>query len=391
MEKEVIILAGGLGTRLRSVVSDVPKCMAPVNGKPFLWYLFQSVALFDVKRVVLSVGYKREVIFQWIDKHGSEFPFSIEYAVEERPLGTGGGIRAALSKTTSQNVIVINGDTFYSIDLDIFEAHHRESGAAISLALKPMTCFDRYGTVEVENNCVTRFKEKAHYENGLINGGIYYINKEKLNLSQLPDAFSFEKDVLETQVGKQIVYGFTFDDYFIDIGVPEDYFKADEEFYSFDLLSVDISKYDTLLLDRDGVINRLIENDYVKSWSEFHFLPCVLAALKRFSKHFEHIFVVTNQRGVGKGVMTESDLQHIHSKMCDVISQNGGRVDKVYFCTALTDSDARRKPGRGMFDEILCDYPSVNPERCLMIGDSECDLLFAKNIGVDFLLLHKRQ
>ena len=106
---EAIVLAGGLGTRLRSVVSEVPKCMAPVAGKPFLWYLLTYLARYpEVHRVVLSVGYLREVIFEWIASVSGQFPFPIDYAVEEVPLGTGGGIRLALSKCTSDEVLVLN-------------------------------------------------------------------------------------------------------------------------------------------------------------------------------------------------------------------------------------------------------------------------------------------
>lgn len=148
------------------------------------------------------------------------------------------------------------------------------------------------------------------------------------------------------------------------------------------LLDLDVNGYDTLLLDRDGVINRLRPNDYVKYWTEFEFLPDVLEALAEWSKHFKYIFIVTNQRGIGKGVMTEQDLLEIHRRMCDEIYFYGGRIDKIYYCTALTEEDNRRKPGNGMFLDILNDYPDVARERCLMIGDSDSDMEFAKNCGI---------
>ena len=148
------------------------------------------------------------------------------------------------------------------------------------------------------------------------------------------------------------------------------------------LLEIDIKEYDTLLLDRDGVINRLRPNDYVKNWDEFEFLPNILNALSVWNKHFKYIFIVTNQRGVGKKVMSETDLQIIHQRMCEVIAENGGRIDKIYYCTALTEEDKRRKPGNGMFLDILRDYPDVEKERCIMIGDSDSDMLFAHNCGI---------
>lgn len=153
------------------------------------------------------------------------------------------------------------------------------------------------------------------------------------------------------------------------------------------LSDIDVSRYETLLLDRDGVINRLRPNDYVKCWEEFEFLPGVFEALRAWNKHFRHIFVVTNQRGVGRGVMSEEALNEIHHKMISEISIHGGRIDKVYYCTALTEADPRRKPGVGMFLDIQKDYPDVHPDNCLMIGDSESDMMFARNCGVDGILI----
>lgn len=148
------------------------------------------------------------------------------------------------------------------------------------------------------------------------------------------------------------------------------------------LQDIDVTGFDTLLLDRDGVINKLRPNDYVKCWSEFEFLPDVFETLKAWSNHFKYIFIVTNQRGVGKGVMTEDDLQEVHKQMMDEIENHGGRIDGIYYCTALTEEDINRKPGIGMFLQILKDYPEVKKDSCLMIGDSDSDMIFAQNCGV---------
>ena len=230
---EIIILAGGLGTRLRSVVSEVPKCMAPVAGKPFLWYLLKYLARYDVSKVVLSVGYLREVIYKWIDEVRDDFSFGFDYAVEEEPLGTGGGIKLALSKTLADDVLVLNGDTYFNVYLKVFYEEHHSHSAAVSLALKPMAVFDRYGAVEVDENCVIKaFHEKQYCKAGLINGGVYLINKHKSDYEVLPAKFSFEKEVLELGVQNRNIYGFDFDDYFIDIGIPEDYATANKELLS---------------------------------------------------------------------------------------------------------------------------------------------------------------
>lgn len=229
---EVIILAGGLGTRLRSVVSEVPKCMAPVAGKPFLWYLLKYLTRYDVDRVILSVGYLREVIMAWIDENGKEFPFAFDYAVEEEPLGTGGGIKLALEKANDPYVVVLNGDTFFDVNLDDLTRNHVVGKKAITLALKPMRDFNRYGTVDYDQitGTILAFNEKKECKEGLINGGVYVINRLAPIFEELPAKFSFETAVLEPQCAKSNLLGGVQDGYFIDIGIPEDYNKANVEF-----------------------------------------------------------------------------------------------------------------------------------------------------------------
>ena len=228
---EVIILAGGLGTRLRSVVSEVPKCMAPVAGKPFLWYLLKYLTRFDVNRVILSVGYLREVIFKWIDEVKEEFPFEFDYAIEEQPLGTGGGIKLALEKANDERVFVLNGDTFFDVDLMQLYDAHMIGKIAITLALKPMKNFDRYGTVNMEpiTGTILSFNEKQYCGEGLINGGVYVISKDAPIFEGLGEKFSFETAVLEPQCSRHQLLGVVQNGYFIDIGIPEDYQRAQKE------------------------------------------------------------------------------------------------------------------------------------------------------------------
>jgi histidinol-phosphate phosphatase family protein len=139
----------------------------------------------------------------------------------------------------------------------------------------------------------------------------------------------------------------------------------------------------TLFLDRDGVINCFRENDYVKTWEEFEFLPDVFETLAKWSKQFKHIIVVTNQRGVGKGLMTEETLQEIHKKMVTEIERHGGRIDKIHYCTALEDNDPNRKPNIGMALQAKQDFPDIDFSRSVMIGDSEKDMEFAKNCKME--------
>ena len=227
--KECIILAGGLGTRLKTVVNDIPKCTANVAGKPFLQYTLDYLGQQSIEHVTLSLGYKHEIILDWLAKQ--KYPFSISYVVEEEPLGTGGGIKLAFDKVSSEQAFVINGDTFFDINLDYIYTFHKEHCADISIALKRMTDFDRYGTVKINSeDRIESFEEKKYQDQGLINAGIYCIEKDLFQTLQLPKKFSFEKDILESKLHSLKIYGILSDGYFIDIGIPSDYDKANIHF-----------------------------------------------------------------------------------------------------------------------------------------------------------------
>ncbi len=229
---EVIILAGGLGTRLKSIVNDIPKCMAPVSGQPFIFYIFLYLKRYSIiNKVILSLGYKHEHVLSWIESQ--DIPFDINFSIENSPLGTGGAIKKALNLVNDNSVLILNGDTFFDVDLNLFIQQHLSCDSKLSIALKPMYNFERYGNVEVDNkNRIVNFEEKKFLEKGQINGGIYLLNKNILNSNDLPEKFSFEQDILQVSSNFKNFHGFVHDNYFIDIGVPEDYKKAILDFKS---------------------------------------------------------------------------------------------------------------------------------------------------------------
>ena len=225
---EAIILAGGLGTRLRSAVPDLPKCMAPVNGKPFIAYVIEHLQKQGIDTFILSLGYKSEAIIDFINRQYSSANF--QFVIEQEPLGTGGAIQLASYKATTENVIATNGDTLFKVNLGKLYAIHQEQKAECTLSLKPMNDFNRYGVVELnENDSVASFKEKQFYKKGLINGGLYALNVNSFLEKELSNKFSFEKDYLEKYFAGRRMFGSVQDEYFIDIGIPEDYSRAQKE------------------------------------------------------------------------------------------------------------------------------------------------------------------
>lgn len=235
MKKEAIILAGGFGTRLQSVVKEQPKPLAPIQGKPFLDYLLQYLESYQINKVILAIGYKSDQI---IERYKNGFnEIEIVFAEEKEALGTGGAIKNALFMAETENVLILNGDSIFKINLNQF-FNSNTKNCPLMLALRKIKNASRYGQVEINsNNLVTAFKEKTIEEqSGLINAGIYLIQKTWLLAMNFPTKFSFETEVLMKLYPSENFMGIEFQAYFIDIGIPEDYAKAQNDFLHFEQL-----------------------------------------------------------------------------------------------------------------------------------------------------------
>jgi len=221
--KEAIILSGGFGTRLRIVIQDIPKPMSPVAGKPFLQFLLKQLSLFGFSRIILSVGYRHKNIS---NHFGASFEnMQLDYCVEDSPLGTGGAVAKAMQQTTANDVLVLNGDSILLSSIERFYNFHRTCDTPISMALKAEINFDRYGMVALEGDRIVSFEEKRNVTEGVFNAGMYWLNKSIINsLLKYTAPFSLEKEIFEKHVFP--LSGCIYHDYFIDIGIPEDYIRA---------------------------------------------------------------------------------------------------------------------------------------------------------------------
>lgn len=226
---EAIILAGGFGTRLRSVVSDVPKPMAPIAGRPFLEILLDHLLPYGFTHIVLSTGYMHEKI----EAHfGNSYRgIDLSYAVETTPLGTGGGILNAFSQCQHDDVVVLNGDTLFKVDYSLLADFYRRHNTRLAIILRQVSDISRYGAVQVDcSDRVSRFVEKNSAGGmGNINGGIYMMNCTLFDGYKPGDTFSFEKDIMQKRYLDEPFYAYPDSAYFIDIGVPEDYNRLNDE------------------------------------------------------------------------------------------------------------------------------------------------------------------
>jgi D-glycero-alpha-D-manno-heptose 1-phosphate guanylyltransferase len=251
----------------------------------------------------------------------------------------------------------------------------------IVLAVRKVERSDRYGALTIENNRIIDFQEKSWIDSGFINGGIYFMPKGCFDTFDLPFSFSLEKDFFELNKHTLSLKPFYSDGYFIDIGIPEDYSLAQLAIPRQFIPKIDNTW--SLFLDRDGVINEHRPEDYVKNESEFVWINGSKEAIRELSKIFGRIIVVTNQQGIGKGLMSEYDLEKIHWKMQTELEEIEGKIDRVYYCPHLAQVKPKcRKPETGMAEQAKADFPEIDFSKSIMIGDSSSDIEFGSRLGM---------
>lgn len=367
---QAIILAGGFGTRLQSVVSDVPKPMAPINNKPFLEYMLEELNNDGFNKVVLAVGYKKECIINYF---GSKYKnIKLFYSVEEEPLGTGGCVKQAMQYIDEDFAFILNGDTMFKIDFKEMAKINK-----IAIACKKMSKFDRYGEVKILDGIITSFEEKKYVDEGYINGGIYYLPKNIFNNFDLQKKFSMEKDFFEKYIVQLKMCAYLSTDYFIDIGIPEDYEKAQRDFV----------KKKALFLDRDGIIN--IDYGHVHKIEDFKFTDFIFDICKKYQSEGYIIVIITNQAGIGKGLYKEEDAIKLNEYMVNEFKKNGITIEKVYYCPHKPEDNCNcRKPKPGMFLQAIKDF-NIDATNSVAIGDKISDLEAAHNAGINELYYKK--
>ena len=369
--KEAVILAGGFGTRLAHIVSDVPKPMAPVCGRPFLRFLLDDLQQKGFERVVLATGYKRECIEQFFGAHYRGM--QIVYSPETSPLGTGGAVKQAMTHCSEDWVAVLNGDTYFNVDFDRLSDERRDG--TVVLAAKRMTHFDRYGALQLEGNLVTAFREKAPCEEGLINGGVYLVQRELLS-SVSEDAFSFETTILEPLAQRGKVTAVESAGYFIDIGVPEDYALAQETVKPL------CAKNKAAFFDRDGTIN--VDVHYLHRPEELQFIDGMPEFIRKWNDWGYKVIVVTNQAGIARGYYTEAGMRSLHRYMNDRLAAYGAHIDAFYFCPHHPDFTGPcrcRKPEPGMIEDAIREF-DLDPAQCILFGDKPWDVEAGQRCGV---------
>ncbi len=380
---EAIILAGGLGTRLKPCVENLPKPLAPIGGKPFLRYLLDYLYVNGVHRAIISTGYKAETVEEFIGK--THRGMTVDYCREDSPLGTGGAIKKALAMCRDNCICVINGDTYFDVDLPDLKTFHDNSGCKISLAAKWVENAENSGFLRHKDGRLCGFHEKGIMSAGLINGGIYFIDKNALD-GITEEKFSFEKQILES--GYCPVAVCESNGYFVDIGIPENYRKAEKEK---DMLCSKRTRR-AVFLDRDGTIN--FDTGHLYRTQDFRFLPNADKAIAEIKNNGYLAIIITNQAGIAKNLYTSGDVDILHSHMDSELLKNCGiTADGYYYCPHHPDAvieDLKkecscRKPNAGLILKAVEDFSDIGIKIVLKesftVGNRRSDILAGINAG----------
>ncbi len=381
---EAIVLAGGFGTRLRECVSDIPKPLAPIDGTPFIFYLLDYLYANGAHRVVVSTGYLAEKIEEAI---GSKYRgMTVEYSREDTPLGTGGGIKKALGKCTENDIAVINGDSFFDVDLFEMKRFHDASECPITLAAKHIENAYRSGLLDFKNGRLCGFVENGIAPSGSINGGVYFIRRNALE-SINEERFSFENSVLANRNFDVAV--FESDGHFIDIGIPDAYKLAQQEKEK--LVSKRTRR--AVFVDRDGTINKDTVHLFRKE--EFEFLTDADKAITDLKKKGYLVIVITNQAGIAKGLYKAEDVDMLHDFIDSVFLKNYGIVlDGYYYCPhhpkavidELSIECSCRKPAPGLILKAAEDFSKtgidIDHENSFVIGNRISDIVAGTNAKI---------
>ena len=370
---QAVVLVGGLGTRLGSITRTTPKPLLPVGDRPFLSWLVANVERFGFDQILLLAGQHARQIVEFAQSHAGSA--CIECIAELSPLGTAGALRNAAERLEPE-FLFLNGDSL--LDINFLDLAVRGRTAPIGgIALRPIADTGRYGRVEVSNQLITEFCEKSQSGPGLINGGVYWLKRAIIPF--LPQTGSLERDVFPALPPASLI-GQSYDGFFIDIGIPTDYERAQTEVPAHFFRPA-------AFLDRDGTLNE--DTGYVHRPGQFRWLPGATETIRLLNDVGYLVLVVTNQAGVARGYYRENDVVALHAWMNGQLRPLGAHIDAFYSCPHHPTEGIGeyrvacdcRKPAPGLVMQAARDW-HVDMSRSIGCGDKESDSEAWRRAGV---------
>lgn len=378
MISQAVVLVGGLGTRLGPLTADTPKPLLDVGGRPFIHWLLDEIARHDVPEVLLLAGFQAEKIAGAV----AQLPH-VKVLAEPEPRGTGGALAFA-REHLAERFFFLNGDTLFDINLWALAAAAKDRPA--TLALRPVRDASRYGAVRLtDTGAISLFSPRPDGGGpGVINGGVAVLDRAIVGKIAGDRPVSIEADVYPGLAAQGALAGLAFDGAFIDIGVPDDFDRAQT-------FVPGLTRRGAVFFDRDGVIN--VEVDYAHRPDQIIWSDGAIDAIRAANDAGLYAFVVTNQGGVAHGFYREDEVIALHAWMQDAFKARGAHIDHFAYETShpqgripeLTRDSIRRKPGPGMLLELIERY-GVDRSRSVMVGDRETDMAAAAAAGVPGVL-----
>jgi D,D-heptose 1,7-bisphosphate phosphatase len=382
--KQAVLLVGGRGTRLGALTDAMPKPLLPVAGRPFLQYLIDNANRHGLTDIVLLAGYHGEMVEAlWGDRSERAAEMAregvhITVIREPKAAGTAGALNY-IRDQLDDVFLLANGDSFFDFNwLDLLIVPAGDDWQA-RIALRRVADGSRYGSVEMANSRIFAFRSVGRSEPAVINGGISIIRRSVVeSIREVPS--SLERDVLPLLAAEGSLYGRVYDGSFVDIGVPDDYTRAET-------LMAHVCRRPAAFLDRDGVIN--VDRGYVHRPDQIEWIDGARETIKRFNDAGYFVFVVSNQAGVARGYYSEADISALHSWMAGELQAFGAHVDQFEYCPYHPEATVaryrrmseRRKPGAGMLVGCLERWP-VDKSKSFLIGDKPTDLEAAQTAGI---------
>ncbi len=391
---KTVIMAGGKGTRISSIASDIPKPMIRIDGVPVLEHEINSLREQGFNDIIITVGHLGQVIIDYFGD-GSKFGVNIDYYFEDRPLGTAGALFQLKDKLT-EDFLLLNGDAIFEIDFNKFVKYHKEKGGLVTLFTHPNSHPYDSGLIFVDdNNMVIKWLNKEdvrpEYYKNRVNAGLHIISPKVLDQTFTTEKIDLDRQILKplTEIGG--MYAYDSPEYVKDMGTPERFYQVEKDYKSGIVNMKNLcNKQKAIFLDRDGTINKYV--GFVKSKDQFELLPDTASAIKTINEAGYLAIVITNQPVIARGDTTYAELQEIHDKMETLLGKNGAYLDAIYYCPhhphkgfegeipELKFDCECRKPKPGMLLKAANDL-NIDLSQSWMIGDSLNDILAGKNAG----------
>ncbi|MBI2662638.1 HAD-IIIA family hydrolase [Candidatus Woesearchaeota archaeon] len=375
--KQAVILAGGMGTRLKPITDTIPKPMILMNGKPFLEYLLGMLKENGIEEVVLLLGYLPEKICDYFGD-GSKFGLRIKYSIGEVSFETGKRIKFA-EELMGDNFLLMYCDNYWPLNLNNLVEYHNKHDVLATVTIYTNKDNFSKSNMKVDEQGYVVLYDKSRQEKNLsgVEIGFYILSKDIFRM--MPETnFSFEKKIIPELIEKKQLAGYLTDHRYYSVGSLER-LPITEDF---------LRQKKVIFLDRDGVINKKAPKaDYVKKWAEFEFLPGSIEAMKKLTDEGFEIYIISNQPGMARGMMTEKDLRDITNNMMKLLENKGIKIKKVYYCTHSWDDGCEcRKPKPGMFYQAGREN-NLNLSKAIFIGDDERDVTAGEAAGIRTILV----